>query len=316
MVIVEDLSSFKADCGYAAAIGFFDGLHIGHKALIDKLKSEASARGLKTLIVTFAQHPRELMHASYVPKLLTTKQERLSLLEQEGVDLCYVIKKNDVFSMTSAYFLKSVLANKMCVKYLLVGYDHHFGCDREKGFDYYRACGSECGVEVEQFEAVSVADNHLSSSTIRHLLEDGKIDSVTKYLGYNYSIGGTVVHGRSLGKTIGFPTANVAVNDVRKLIPKEGVYSVKVTLEGEKKVYKGVLNIGVRPTFIDLGSIKTIEVHLLKFDGDIYQRKINIEFVKYLRAEEKFDNPQQLARQIEKDCKESYSAESSTKTSR
>ncbi|MCQ2369800.1 MAG: bifunctional riboflavin kinase/FAD synthetase [Paludibacteraceae bacterium] len=305
MVIIEDLNTFKADCGYAAAIGFFDGLHIGHKALIGKLKEEASARGLKTLIVTFAQHPRELMHASYVPKLLTTKQERIALLEQEGIDICYVIKKNDVFSMSSAYFLKSVLAAKLNVKYLLVGYDHHFGCDREKGYDYYKVCGADCGVEVEQFGAVSVSDNHLSSSTIRHLIEDGKIDNVNKFLGYNYTIGGTVVHGRSLGKTIGFPTANVAINDVRKLIPKEGVYSVKVTLEGEKKAYKGVLNIGVRPTFINLGSIRTIEVHILKFDGDIYQRKINVEFLKFLRAEEKFDNPQLLARQIEKDCKNS-----------
>ncbi len=305
MVIVEDLSSFRADCGYAAAIGFFDGLHIGHKALIGKLKEEASARGLKTLIVTFAQHPRELMHASYVPKLLTTKQERIALLEREGIDLCYIIKKNDVFGMTSAYFLNNVLASKMGVKYLLVGYDHHFGCDREKDFDYYKACGVDCGVEVDQFDAVSVGDNHLSSSAIRHLLEDGKIDKVNRCLGYNYSVSGTVVHGRSIGKIIGFPTANVAVNDVRKLIPKEGVYSVKVTLDGERKSYKGVLNIGVRPTFIDLGTIKTIEVHILNFEGDIYQKKIKIDFVKFLRAEEKFDSPQLLARQIEKDCENS-----------
>lgn len=301
MQVIEDCDSFEADGGYAAVIGFFDGVHEGHKSLLDSLKSAAAARGLKTVVVTFAIHPREILKASYVPKLLTTKDERIKRLEKEGVDLCYVIKSKDTFDMTSGYFMHHVLAEKLNVKYLLVGYDHHFGKDRENGFDYYKSCGDKYGVEVEACGVYAMNKKQVSSSMIRKELEAGKVDVASRYLGYNYSIEGTIVHGRNIGKTIGFPTANVALSDVRKLIPMEGVYSVKVTIEGDRKCYKGVLNIGVRPTFIALGASKTIEVHILDFEKDIYQKKIHIEMVKYLRAEEKFENPQLLARQIKAD---------------
>lgn len=301
MQVIEDSERFDSDGGYAAVIGFFDGVHIGHKSLLDNLKSAAAARGLKTMVVTFAVHPREVLKASYVPKLLTTKDERLMRLEKEGIDLCYIIKSKETFDMSSSYFMHHVLAEKLNVKYLLIGYDHHFGKDRENGFDYYKSCGTKYGIEVEACGVYSVCKKQVSSSMIRKELEAGKVDSVSRYLGYNYTIEGTIVHGRSIGKTIGFPTANVALSDVRKLIPMEGVYSVKVNIEGDRKSYKGVLNIGVRPTFIALGASKTIEVHILDFEKDIYQKKIRIELIKYLRAEERFESPQMLAKQIKTD---------------
>ncbi len=301
MTVIEDFNLVDKECGYACTIGFFDGLHIGHKSLIERLKEAAEQRGLRTLIVTFAQHPRELMKVSYVPKLLTTTSERLEMLESLGIDACYVIKDRQTFEFSSSYFLNHVLAEKLNVKYLLVGYDHHFGSDREHGIDYYKECGAKFGVEVEQESAVSAGKIMVSSSEIRRQLQAGKLDNITKLLGYNYFLEGTVVHGRSVGKEIGFPTANVALNDVRKLIPKEGVYSTKVKIEDESHIFKGVLNIGVRPTFIQLGSEKTIEVHILDFTGDIYGKKIKIELLKYLRAEEKFENASQLTKQIQKD---------------
>lgn len=303
MLVIEDSERIGIDEKYAAAIGFFDGVHLGHRALLERLKSEAAARGYKTLVITFATHPREILKASYVPKLLTSKQERLEILESMGIDACYVIKSKEIFEMSSSYFMHHVLADRLNVKYLLVGYDHHFGKDRENGYDYYKSCGEKYGIEVASTDALLVNKKQLSSSIIRKELEEGNVDGISKYLGYNYFIEGTIVHGRSFGKTIGFPTANVALSEVRKLIPKEGVYSVKVYIEGEKRAYKGALNIGVRPTFIELGGAKTIEVHILDFDKDIYQKKIRIELLKYLRAEEKFENAQLLARQIKEDCK-------------
>lgn len=302
MTVFEDICQVPQDGGYACAIGFFDGVHLGHKALLTALKKEAAERGLKTLIVTFKQHPREIMKASYVPSLLTTTTERLQIMEKEGIDACYLIKSKSIFEQTSSYFMHHTLA-ELNVKYLLVGYDHHFGSDREHGFEYYKRVGAEYGIEVGQAEAMLVAKNKVSSSAIRRELEAGKVDSISKLLGYNYFIEGTVVHGRNVGKIIGFPTANICLSDVRKLIPMGGVYSVKVNIEGERKAYKGVLNIGVRPTFIDLKTVKTIEVHILDFNGDLYGKQMRIEFVKFLRSEEKFETTEQLTQQISEDLK-------------
>lgn len=301
MIVFEETDRFVAEGQYACAIGFFDGLHKGHKALIGKLKKSAAERGLKTLVVTFAQHPREIMKASYVPNLLTTTAERLHILEEEGIDACYVIKTKRIFELSSKVFMHQVLVNKLNVKYLLVGYDHHFGNDREHGFDYYKSCGELFGVEVEQEKVINVDGKKVSSSEIRRSLEAGKVEDAESMLGYKYFLAGTVVKGRSVGKSLGFPTANIALSDVRKQLPKEGVYGVKVSIEGDKHIYKGVLNIGIRPTFIELKPIKTIEVHIVDFSDDIYGKEIRLDFVKYLRAEEKFDNPEQLSRQIRED---------------
>jgi len=303
MTVFEDISKVYCEVGYACVIGFFDGLHSGHKTLLSNLKKAASERGLKTLVVTFSQHPREIMKASYVPKLLTTTSERLKVLEDEGIDACFLISSKQIFEMSSNLFMHQILVDKFNVKYLLVGYDHHFGSDREHGFDYYLECGKKYGVEVEKAEAFFAGKAKVSSSEVRRLLEAGKVDGAGKLLGYNYFLEGTVVKGRSIGKIIGYPTANIALSDVRKLIPMEGVYSVRVFVEGEQRVYKGVLNIGIRPTFIELSSVRTIEVHILDFNDDIYGRHIKIEFLKYLRAEEKFDNQEQLSRQIGEDLK-------------
>lgn len=302
MTIFEDICQAPKDGGYACAIGFFDGVHLGHKALLADLKKAAAERGLKTLVVTFKQHPREIMKAQYVPQLLTTTAERLQIMESEGIDACYVIKSKSIFEQTSSYFMHHTLA-ELNVKYLLVGYDHHFGSDREHGYDYYKKVGAEFGIEVGQAEATLIAKNKVSSSAIRKELAAGKVDSISKLLGYNYFLEGTVVHGRNVGRIIGYPTANICLSDVRKLIPMGGVYSVKVNVEGEQHVYKGVLNIGVRPTFIDLKSVKTIEVHIIDFNEDIYDKKIRIEFLKFLRSEEKFDSTEQLSNQISEDLK-------------
>lgn len=301
MKIIDNIANF--DCSASAVtIGFFDGVHRGHVALLHKLTKEAHKRSLASVVVTFAIHPREGLHANYVPKLLTTHAERMQLLEQQGVDICVLLKiDHKMFEMSSGSFMHHVLFEKLNTKYLLVGHDHHFGCDRENGYVHYKECGDKYGIEVEQANPFPGNGLNISSSLIRKALEEGNINQASEWLGYRFYIEGTIVQGHKIGRSIGFPTANIAINDVRKLIPHEGVYAVDVELEGEKEILHGMLNIGIRPTFVTVTVAKSIEVNIFDFNHDIYQKKIKVFFLDYLRSEIKFDSPEKLTAQLNDD---------------
>lgn len=286
----------------AVAIGFFDGVHKGHATLLHQLTQQARIRGLQSVVITFAKHPREILGASYVPKLLTIKDERIALLEKHGVDICLMVDANkDLFELSSRYFMKHYLVEKLQTKYLLVGYDHHFGNDREHGYEYYKLLGEECGVDVDRTVPFQVNGNNVSSSAVRKILAEGQVKQAVNYLGYPYFLCGTVISGQKVGRTIGFPTANIAINDVRKLLPKHGVYAVRAKLNDDDTIYNGMLYIGERPTIVTGSIAKSIEVHLFHFSGDIYHRKIRVEFLQYVRDEARFDSMDSLARQLEMD---------------
>jgi riboflavin kinase/FMN adenylyltransferase len=301
MKILENLQeiNFKAS---AVSIGFFDGVHKGHAALLARLVSQAKERGLESVVVTFSTHPREALNANYVPKLITLNEERYSLLEKQGVDYCVVLPFNSEISGKSfKQFMDDYLIEKFKVKYLLIGHDHHFGCDRANGFEQYKQYGEEKGIVVEREDVFKIKDVVVSSSYVRREIQVGNVSAAKAALGYDYFIEGIVIPGYKVGKTIGFPTANVAVNDVRKLLPAAGVYAVTVEIEGTSKELKAMLYIGARPTFVNMSETKSIEVNIFDFDEDIYQKKIKVNFKNYIREEQKFDSPSKLATQLNKD---------------
>ena len=298
------LTSFKdyPESGSAVTIGFFDGVHTGHAALIERLKQAAARLGVPSVVVTFSNHPREGLKANYIPKLLTTCDERLRLLEQTGVDYCVMVPfDKELAEYSSRIFMRKYLSEALHARFLLVGHDHHFGCDREKGFPHYQAIGVEYGIEVEQMPAYVNEGLCVSSSLIRKSLEAGGVVAARRMLGYEYFIEGTIVSGHKVGRTMGFPTANIAINDVHKFIPGEGVYAVELQIEGDDQRRRGMLYIGGRPTFVTLEEVRSIELNVFDFDGDIYHEQVQVFFQEYIRAEIKFDTPEKLAKQLGQD---------------
>ena len=301
MKILENLQEIDFN-GSAVSIGYFDGVHKGHAALLARLVSQAKERGLKSVVVTFSIHPREALNANYVPKLITLNEERYRLLQAQGVDYCIVLPfSKEISGKSFKQFMDDYLIDKLNTKYLLIGHDHHFGCDRANGFEQYKQYGEEKGIVVEREEVFKVKDIVVSSSYVRREIQVGNIAGAKAALGYDYFIEGVVIPGYKVGKTIGFPTANVAVNDVRKLLPAAGVYAVTVEIEGTSKELKAMLYIGARPTFVNMSETKSIEVNIFDFDEDIYQKKIKVNFKNYIREEQKFDSPSKLATQLNKD---------------
>ena len=301
MKIITKWSDFT-ESSAAVTIGFFDGVHLGHLSLLKRLKEEAAKRNVPSVIVTFSNHPREGLQAHYVPKLLTTTPERLELLAGSEIDYCIELPFDKEMSENSSrLFMRKFLAEQLHAVYLLIGHDHHFGCDREHGLDYYKQIGAEFNIEVEQDRAYLADGVRVSSSLIRKNLEEGGVAPAARMLGYTYFIEGTVVPGHKVGRTIGFPTANIAISDVRKLIPREGVYAVEVEVEGEEGRYRGMLNIGVRPTFVNQSVAKSVEVHLFDYSADLYPKRIQVYFSASMRSEIKFDTPDKLSKQLQED---------------
>mgnify|MGYP001057805128 FL=1 len=308
MIVVRDFDRLKGK-ELVATIGFFDGVHLGHRFLIDEMKEIAKARNLPSAVITFPEHPRAVLHADYQPKLLNSFEEKLQQLETTGVDYCIVLDFTIELSRLSAKeFITSILANSLHVKTLLIGYDHRFGHNRSEGFEDYVRYGKEIGIEVirakaytSNIEIENVPNVPVSSSLIRKLLHQGEVDLAADCLKYEYFLDGIVVGGYQVGRKIGFPTANLSVDDPDKLIPADGVYAVWVTFD--KKTYMGMLNIGVRPT-IDNGPNRTIEVNILHFHSDIYDKFIRLTFVKRTRPELKFSSIDELIVQLHKDAEE------------
>ncbi|MDR3118719.1 MAG: riboflavin biosynthesis protein RibF [Mediterranea sp.] len=283
-----------------AAIGFFDGVHLGHRYLIEQVGREAAARGYAPALVTFPTHPRKVINAGYTPELLTSCDEKIRLLEAAGAGCCLLLEFTPDMSRLTAYdFMRSVLKERYAIRGLVVGHDHRFGRNRSEGFDDYLLYGRELGIEVIRAQALVTNGVTVSSSGIRRLLHAGDVALAARYLGYEYALEGTVTGGYRVGRTIGFPTANLQPDDPDKLIPADGVYAVRVTVGGA--VYAGMMNIGRRPTLHN-GCDRSLEVHILRFRADIYGCPIRIAFAGRIRSEKKFADKAQLAEQLAEDA--------------
>ena len=284
-----------------ATIGFFDGVHIGHCHLINMLKKVARERGVEACVITFDRHPRQVVQPEWCPEMLTTLEEKTQLLEATGIDRCEVLHFDREMANQSAHdFMQHTLKEKMGVSILVTGYDNRFGHNRSEGFEDYVRYGKEIGIEVIKGEELTDGSNNVSSSSIRRMLKEGRIEDATRCLGREYQLTGTVVGGEHIGRTIGFPTANIRPNDSCKLIPANGVYAVEVWSEmGDINRTRAMLNIGTRPTFN--GTSTTIEVHIPHFAGNLYGSTLRIAFLRKIREERKFDSPEALVEQLNKD---------------
>lgn len=297
MNLITDISQHKKQ-GAVATIGFFDGVHLGHRYLLQQVTTEAARRGLRSMAITFAHHPRHTLCSDYKPQLITTLNEKLALLENIGLDACAVLPFNKEMAQLSARdFMEQYLKQALGVECLIIGYDHRFGNNRSEGFLDYVEHGHALGIDVVRAGACNAADITVSSSAVRRFLEAGNIDKVKTCLGHPYSLSGTVVEGHKVGRNLGFPTANI-LPAPEKIIPGRGVYAVWVKMEEQS--YPAMLNIGWRPT-LNNGANSTIEVHLLNFEGDLYGKTLTIIFESRLRDEQKFESLEALQQQLQAD---------------
>lgn len=282
--------------------GTFDGVHHGHRQIINRLRETASKNGGETVLLTFFPHPRMVLFPDHVQLLLNTQEEKTKLLREAGIDHLIIHPFTREFSMlTSQEFITDILVSKLSTKKLVIGHDHHFGRNREGSFMHLREFGPLYGFDVEEIPAQEVEHVQVSSTRIRNALGSGDVKTAAVYLGYSYTLSGNVVKGRQLGRTIGFPTANIQIDDTYKLVPANGVYAVIV--ERGNQGIPGMLNIGVRPT-VDQTYTQTIEVHLFDFDEDIYGETLRIHFIDRLRNEQKFADINALRHQLKLDKEE------------
>ncbi|MDI9859444.1 bifunctional riboflavin kinase/FAD synthetase [Flectobacillus roseus] len=279
--------------------GTFDGVHLGHQKILKRLAEVAQQTGGESVVITFYPHPRTVVSAdNQEVKLLSTLDEKIELLTQNGVQHLLVIPFTREFSeLTSEEFIQKVIINTIGTKTLVIGYDHRFGKNREGGFDYLVQNASRYGFGVEEISRQDIDHIAVSSSKIRKAIQDGDMTQAQHFLGRNYDLNGLVVKGKQIGRTIGFPTANIQVREQTKLVPQDGVYAVWVYYNAEK--LRGMLNIGNRPT-VD-GTYKTIEVNILDFNKEIYGENLKVEFVQKVRAEQKFNGLDALKAQIAQD---------------
>lgn len=282
-----------------ATIGFFDGVHLGHRFLIEQVCEVATARGLASSVITFPIRPRKVMQPGFHPELLTTCDEKVALLADTGIDYCFMLDFTLELAQLSAKQFMEILKKHYRIQALVIGYDHRFGHNRSEGFEDYVRYGHEQGIEVVLAQAYSNKDITISSSIIRRLLLEGNVSEAATCLGYHFFLDGTVVEGYHVGHKIGYPTANLHVTDPEKLVPADGVYAVYVFL-GERK-YKGMLSIGYRPT-LNNGTDRSIEVHIFDFNEDIYNQPMRISFVRRTRSELKFNSIEELVEQLHKDA--------------
>lgn len=290
-------ATFSDNSPRVATIGFFDGVHRGHRYLIAQVRAVAARRGCRSAVVTFPAHPCRVMRPESCPPLLNTSQEKLKLLDETGLDDAILLDFTSELASLSAYEFMKLLKDRFQIVALVIGYDHRFGHNRSEGFDDYVRYGAALGMEVVPAMAFYEAEEEdaVSSSRIRKLLLAGRLTEANICLGYPYFLQGIVVGGYQVGRTIGFPTANLQVNCPDKLIPADGVYAVKVQLGGV--AYGGMLSIGLRPT-LNNGTNRSIEVHIFDFKDNIYNQPISIYFVRRTRDELKFASMDELIEQL------------------
>lgn len=299
MVIIESHQPIPAITNAIVTSGTFDGVHFGHQKILKKIVNTAKEIGGKSVVLTFWPHPRfVLFPEEKTLKLITTFEEKAKLLEQVGIDYLVKVEFTKEFSeMSSESFIQSLLVEKLKTKKLVIGYDHRFGKNRSGSFEYLKENSERFGFEVEEIPRQDIDDVGVSSTKIRQALFHGEVDLAAEYLGRPYSLSGLVVEGKNIGTELGFPTANIKVAEDFKLIPKDGAYAVRVNAGATW--YNAMLNIGVRPTVGGLHRV--IEAHLFDFNQDIYGETVQVEFVKFLREEKKFDSLDDLKTQLEKD---------------
>lgn len=302
MKIYRDLTHFSAK-NPVLTIGTFDGVHLGHRKIIDALGERAKAIEGESVIFTFHPHPRKVVAPEESNlRLLTTLEEKIALLEQSGIDHLIVYPFTKEFSqLTYEEFVEKVLVNQIHTNYLVVGYDHKFGKNRQGDFEFLQKCADQFGFHIEKMDVLLMNQAHISSTKIREAIQKGDFDTANAFLGYPFMLHGTVVEGQKLGRKIQFPTANIEASDADKIVPGYGVYAVKVTVS--EKEHLGMLNIGNRPTVNNNADNRSIEVHILDFDADIYGLPIAVTFHQKLREEQKFSSLEQLKDQLVKDKK-------------
>lgn len=298
MIVVNDAHVLNGQ-PVVATIGFFDGVHLGHRFLIRELIETAKNEKLPSAVITFPEHPRTVLHSDYQPKLLNSFDEKVEQLATTGIDYCIILPFTPELSQLSAQsFIAGILKDKLHVQTLLIGYDHRFGHNRADGFEQYVQYGAECGMKVEQATAFDEGNTYVSSSEIRKLILEGKVEKARQLLTYPYMLRGTIVSGYKVGRTIGFPTANIQVDEPFKVIPGVGIYAVRVLVDNE--CYNGMLYIGNRPTLHN-GNEISMEVNIFDFNRDIYNNNIEVFFEKYVRDDIKFDSLEALKQQLADD---------------
>lgn len=294
--IAADYKQIKSS---VITIGTFDGVHVGHQQIIHRLVDTARKNDLQALVLTFFPHPRMVIQNDANIKLINTIDEKAKQLEQLGVDHLVVKEFTKSFSrLTALEYVRDILVNKLKVKHIIVGYDHHFGRNRTANINELKEFGAFYDFEVTEIEPQEVDDVAVSSTKIRSAILKGNIPTANKFLGYNFMLTGTVIKGKGLGKTLDFPTANIQIEAAYKLIPKHGVYVVKSQIKGVEVF--GMMNIGKNPT-VSEGNQTKIEVHFFDFNANLYGAVLKIELLNHLRSEIKFPNIEALKLQLEKD---------------
>lgn len=282
-------------------IGTFDGVHIGHQQVIKKLVNSAHKKNAESVLLTFFPHPRMVLQQGIDIQLINTIEERISLLEKTGLDVLIIQEFNNDFANQSALeFVKNVLVAQLNLSQLVIGYDHHFGKNREGNFEQLKEYGYTYDFEVREIPAQDISSIAVSSTKIRTALEQGQIEKATAFLGHYFLLTGTVVSGKNLGEKLGFPTANLEISETYKLIPKVGAYIIRSNFDGQF-IY-GMMNIGFRPTVS--GKHKTIEIHFFDFNENLYGKSIQVEVLSFLREEQKFNSVEDLKSQLIQDAQQ------------
>ena len=295
MKIIRSITAFNSSEKTIVTIGTFDGIHIGHQKILKDLIKTAKKEGKKSVLLTFFPHPRMVLQKDNKILLLNTIEEKSGLLEKMGLDYLIIHPFSKEFSrLTALDFVRDILVDKLNTSRLIIGYDHHFGKNREGNIHQLKEYSLLYDFKVEEIPAQDIDDVSVSSTKIRTALKEGNLKTANNYLGYHYMINGTVVSGKKLGGTIGFPTANLEIKEPYKLIPKTGVYIIKTHIN--TVLYTGIMNIGFNPTV--LGKHQTIEAHLFDFNEDLYGKEIMIEFIYFLREEHKFKSVKELVVQL------------------
>ena len=296
--IFYSITDFVSTKKTILTLGTFDGVHIGHKKILEKVILNTLNSEYESVVLTFFPHPRMVLQEQSEVKLLNTIAEKIDLLEKIGIQNLIIHPFDESFSrLTAEEFVKTILVDQLHIKKIIIGYDHRFGRNRTANIDDLVTFGKQYDFEVEQISVQEINDVSVSSTKIRNALLDGNMDLANKYLGYDYSLSGTVIKGKQLGRTIGFPTANLKIEEDYKLIPHDGVYVVQSSINN--KLVKGMMNIGNNPTV--KGENKTIEIHYFDFNEDLYHKKITVSVLHRIRSEQKFENVTLLKKQLEID---------------
>lgn len=297
MKIVREFENYTENTPKVLSLGMFDGVHFGHISIINLLKSVAQENNLETAILTFWPHPRKVFNPNDELKLLNTLNEKLNLLENANLDVVFLKSFDENFrNLTGEEFVRQILVQKLNVKHIIIGHDHVFGKNKSGNFELLQKLSKELDFVVQQLDAVKEGEFNISSTKIRNCLANGNIIGANKMLGYHYSVSGKVIDGKKLGRTIGYPTANIEVDEL-KLLPKKGAYIVEVYVKN--KFYKGMLSIGTNPTVN--GDKLTVEVYILDFNKDIYGDEITVKFRDFLHEEIKFESLEKLIERLDED---------------